>query len=112
MALLTKQTSKRTANDLTWAAATSSLGDTFANSGRECLLVNNGGGASIDVTVDTPATADGLAIESKVIAVGAGKIAMLGPWPKATYNDGDGLVKATCSSVSSVTLAVVDVARS
>lgn len=108
MALLTPQLSKRVANDLTMSAATASTGDTFANSGREMVLIVNGSGSPINVTIPTPATVDGdLPVADKVIAVGAGKHALLGPFARSTYNDGDGLVKFTCSSVTTVTVAVI-----
>lgn len=109
MALLTKQAPKRAANDLTMSAATAGTGDTFANDGKVRLLVVNGGVGSINVTILTPSNRliDGQAVADRVIAVGAGKHAWLGPFPKNVYNDADGLVKATCSGVSSVTLAVL-----
>jgi hypothetical protein len=109
MALLVKQASKRIANDLTMSAATATTGDTFANNGKVRLLVVNGSGAPINVTFLTPSNhlIDGQAVADRVISVGAGKHAWLGPFPKNAYNDSDGLVKATCSSVGSVTLAVL-----
>lgn len=113
MALLVKQASKRIANDLTMSAATAGTGDTFANDGKVRLLVVNGGVGSINVTITTPATPagrliDGQAVADRVIAVGAGKHAWLGPFPKGVYNDANGQVKATCSGVTSVTLAILE----
>lgn len=107
MALLTAQTSLRAANDLTFVSATATTGDTFSNTGKEMILVNNGSGGSINVTITTPATVDGLAVADKVIAVGNTKVACLGPFPKGIYDDNDDLVTFVCSSVSSVTVAVI-----
>lgn len=110
MADLTVQSSSRTANDLAWAAPTVGTGDTFLNTGREAILVNNAIDAPLTVTIETPATVDGLAITDRVVAVGAEKIALLGPFPRATYNNTEGKLKITCSAVASVTLAVIKIA--
>lgn len=110
MATITPQSSARVATDLVWVAATVTTGDQWVNTGNEMLLVNNASGAPINVTIPTPILADGnLTVADKVIAVGAGKIGFLGPFPRATYSDAaDSFkAKAVCSSVTSVTLAVV-----
>lgn len=110
MADITPQTTKRTANDITWAAA-SGGGDKFVNTGKELLLVKNGSGGSINVTIATPNTVDGLTIADKVIAVADGKTAVLGPWPPATYSNASDSKKAavTYSGTSSVEVAVVKI---
>lgn len=113
MALLVKQVSKRIANDLTMSAATVTTGDTFANDGKVRLLVSNAGVGTTVVTITTPSLPtdrliDGQAVSDRTISVGAGKHAWLGPFPKNTYNDASGLVKVTCSVVTSVTLAVLE----
>lgn len=106
MAELTVQPSARVANDLTLSNA-SGGGDKFANTGVEMLLVQNGSGGSINVTVATPQTVDGNAVADKVIAVADGKTALLGPFSKATYNDTDGFVNVTYSGTSSVKVAAI-----
>jgi hypothetical protein len=110
MADLTVQSSSRSANDLAWSAPTAGTGDTFTNTGREAILVNNNVDEPVTVTIETPATVDGLAITDRIIVVGEGKIALLGPFPRATYNNNEGKLKITCSAVVAVTLAVIRIA--
>lgn len=107
MADITVQPAKRVANDLTLSDPTNSTGDKFVNTGREMLVVINSSVSSINVTITTPATVDGLAITDKVIAVGAGKTALLGSFPRSTYNDGDNKVSFVCSAVADVKVAVI-----
>jgi hypothetical protein len=106
MALLTVTTVSRSGVQLdsTLTAATATTGDTFVNTGLEYLAVVNGSGSPINVTIPLPPTPDGLAVTSRVVAVAAGKTELIGPFPTGQYNDSTGVVKATCSSVTSVTL--------
>jgi len=110
MADLPVQLSSRSANDLSWAAPTPGTGDTFTNTGREAILVNNGGDSNLNVTIETPASVDGLAIADRIITVGPTSIALLGPFPRATYSDSEGKVNLVCSLVENVSLAVIKIA--
>lgn len=110
MADLTVQSSSRSANDLAWSIPTPGTGDTFLNTGREAVLVNNTNDGTVSITVETPATVDGLAITDRVIVVGADKVALLGPFPRATYSNSEGKVKLTSSTVTDVLLAVIRIA--
>ncbi len=92
---------------LTGVAPTAGTGDTWANTGQEIILIRNGSGSSINVTVDIVATADGNAVTDPVIAVAAGAITAMGPYPTALFNDGQGLCKVTCSAVATVTIAIM-----
>lgn len=85
------------------AAATASVGDTFANDGNTFIEVLNGGGASINVTITPVRTVDGQTPAAKVIAVAAAARAMIGPFAPADYNDANGLVTFVCSAVTTVT---------
>ena len=49
----------------TYASATLTDGDMFKNSGNEFIHVKNGGGGAVAVTIPTPKTIKGLAIEDK-----------------------------------------------
>lgn len=69
------------------------------------LYVNNGGGSSINVTIQTPGTVRGLAIADQVVAVGAGAIKLIGPFDPSFYNQAAGTVYVDFSSVTSVTVA-------
>lgn len=84
-------------------------GNSYTPARGRILLVDNGSGASVTVTLPTPATVDGLAIADKTVAVAAGAVAAvaLGPVPYAYLQTG-GVVHVDYSAVTSVTVAVVD----
>ena len=84
-------------------------GDDFANNGNTFLLVQNGGGASIDVTIASNFTNPpvGTVQDDVVVAVGAGVDAMIGPLPQTGFNDGDGQCNVTYSAVTTVTVAAL-----
>jgi hypothetical protein len=92
--------------DLTMVAPTAGTGDTWVNTGAEMLVVNNASGSPINVTIPLTPTPDGLAVTSRVVAVAAGKIELIGDFPPGQYNDATGVVKATCSAVATVTIGV------
>lgn len=77
-------------------------GDEFANTGREALMVSNGSGAPITVTIETPQEVDELDVADRDVVVPAGETRLIGPFPKGTYNDADGMVQITYSSVTTV----------
>jgi hypothetical protein len=62
-------------------------------------------GSETTVTVDTPGTVDGLAVANLAVVVPAttGK-KRIGPFPPDTYNQPDGTIKVTYSSVADVTI--------
>jgi hypothetical protein len=90
---------------LTFTAATSGAGgDTLTGGQGVHLYVNNGSGASINVTIATPETVEGsLAVADRVIAVAAGQNREI-PVP-SRYNDATGLATVTYSAVTTVTVA-------
>lgn len=53
--------------------------------GRVAIYVNNASGGSINVTVQTPVTVDGLTVEDPVIAVAAGTVKLIGPLPARLF---------------------------
>ncbi len=106
MATLSVQTSARAANDLSMTAADAG-GDDFDNSDNPLVLIKNDDTSSIDVTFTTTITVDGESVDDKTITVGAGEIALLGPWPGGTYDDADGKVSIGYTSVTSVTVAAI-----
>lgn len=75
------------------------------------LWVHNGSGGSINVTVQSTATVEGLAVANLVVAVAAGQDALVGPLPKNAFGRKTGDDKARAyvdySSQTSVTRAVV-----
>lgn len=113
MALLTTLTAKRSANGVSLAGvAAGAAGDTFINNGQEVLVVTNGSGAPITVTIETEAALDGLSVTDLTATVAAGATQLIGPFPTAIYNDTlapGGSVSVSYSSETSVTVAVVKV---
>lgn len=109
MAELTAKTAQRAANAVTVSAATET-GDTFVNTGKEAIYLINASASPVTVSVETTATIDGVAAGAKEIVVPAGTTHLLGPWPKALYNDGDNLVSITYSAHEDVSLAILKVA--
>lgn len=110
MALLTPVLSSRAGVALTGVTPTASTGDTFANTGKEYIFVNNGSAGSINVTLDMVATLDGAAVTDPVVAVGAGVTKVIGPLPPALYSVGlvsGGVAKFTCSAVTDITVKVI-----
>lgn len=86
-------------------SAANADGHSIVNEGKKTWLeVLNGGAGSINVTIQTPGTIDGLAVADRVIAVGAGARKKIGPFPVAEYNQSDGAVYVDFSDVASVTV--------
>ncbi|MFD4196621.1 hypothetical protein [Amycolatopsis thermoflava] len=55
------------------------------DTGRVALMVTNGSGSSINVTVESPVTVDGLAVAELVVAVPAGATKFIGPFRQSTF---------------------------
>lgn len=70
------------------------------------LVVKNGSGASINVTVVTPGTIFGQAVPDVVVAVAAGATAYI-DLPAALADPTTGLVTWTYSSVTTVTVGLI-----
>jgi hypothetical protein len=68
------------------------------------IYVKNGSGASIDVTIATPNTIDGLAIADRVVAVPAAGERVIGPFPTNNYGTS---LSVTFSAVGSLTVAAL-----
>ena len=75
------------------------------------LHVKNASGASIDVTLTTHTSVDGIAVPDKVIAVPAGEDRFIGPLAPPHYSGPDGYANVNFSSNVSVTVAALDVSQ-
>lgn len=106
MATLSSQSINRTGLEPSFASCASG-GDEFVNNGNEFIYVKNGDGSPHTVTIATPATVDGLAVADREVAVPAGEERIIGPFPKATYDDTAGKVQLTYDAVTSLTIAVL-----
>ncbi len=111
MALQSAHQAERLANAITFAAA-DALGDSFANSGREAILIrhDNAVGTAVTLTIATPLTIDGLSVADASIVIGPGETHLLGPWPASTYNDSQKQVALSYSSATDISIAIVKVA--
>lgn len=109
MANLTFQNAKITGGAVALQAAASG-GDTVAPNSRGAVLVNNGSGASITVTVAVPGNTRYAQPEPDVaVAVAAGAYKLIGPFPSDLADPSDGLVHLTYSSATSVEVAAVSI---
>lgn len=79
-------------------------GDYFTNNGKTLLYVNNGSGASINVTIDSPNQCSQGYTHDLIVAVGAGASKFIGVLSQTQYNDSNGRVNLTYSSVTSITV--------
>lgn len=88
---------------------TATHGNKFSNDGKTVLLVKNGSGAPITVTIYANRTVDGLTLPNLTATVAATGDAdgldfqVIGPFT-STFNQTDGFVWAVCSSVTSVSV--------
>jgi len=89
--------------------ACAALGDEFANTGDEFIHIKNGAVAAQTVTIETPATVDGLAVADRAVEIPASEDRMIGPFPASTYNDGEGLVQLTYDAVVTLTIAIITI---
>ena len=86
-------------------AADVGLSDTFTNTGREYIKVNNGGGSPITVSPTvTGSISTGEQITTPVITVPAGEARLIGAFSRTLYSN---LVTITYSDVTTVTVAVL-----
>lgn len=88
-------------------AACAGGGDEFVNDGQTTIDVFNGDSGSHNVTIATPLIIGGLAVAEQVVAVAAGAIKRIGPFPPGIYNDVNGKVQLTYSAVTAQTIKVV-----
>lgn len=95
--------------EITFSAATVTAGDkAILSDDRAKLLVNNGSGASINVTLDSFQTVQGLTVPARTVAVAAGKIKAIPLNKQLNANPADAYkAHFVCSAVTTVTLAVV-----
>ncbi len=93
-------------------AATLTDGNRFKNTGREFILLKNGGGVNpCIVTIPTPQTFKGLTIQDSTISVAIGVDKTIGPFPPEAYNNPSGgtdpnEVYLEYDQVTSVTVSV------
>lgn len=118
MAALTVQTAVEAGITPAAASAASSGGDTVKNvAGDVVLMVTNGGGSSIDVTITAQKTSkavDGYGTMTKgdaVVSVAAGATKIIGPFATEAFNNSSQNLEIDYSSATSVTISAIKVPR-
>lgn len=85
-------------------------GHSIPNRAGQILLVRNGAGSDVTVTIPTSAVADGdLAVADRAVVVTAGEDRYITVGAKSEYRQNDGTVYVNFSSVTSVTCALLTV---
>lgn len=79
-------------------------GDEFANSGEVFFVMQNDDASSTTVTFVTQGTVQSLAVADVAVTVPAGELHVAGPFNKSLFNDANGRVQVTYSSVTSLTV--------
>jgi hypothetical protein len=95
---------------LTAPAAIGAAGGDVVDFGRNILVVVNGSASALAVTVETPETVDGLAIEDREVSVAAGKTALIplySPHYKQLSGADTGRVYIDYDAVTTITRAIV-----
>lgn len=93
MARVSLATQQITAAGLTPALTAPTVDGDVMDSNNAAVMVTNGSGAPINVTIQTPATAAGLAVEERIVAVAAGATKLIGPFPREIYGQPSGADK-------------------
>ena len=82
-------------------------GNSFTNDGHTWIILNNQTGTTpCDVHITVPHTVDGdLPVAPRVISLAAGEVKVAGPFDPAVYNQPDGRVLLTTSTIIGICLA-------
>jgi hypothetical protein len=109
MALKAHVQAKISGTLLPFTAATAGAGDTFSASDRQALVVLNGSGSAVTVTVVVPGSTKYGQADPDVpsVSIPASQYAVIGPFPEDLEDDSDGLVHVTYSSATSVQIALL-----
>lgn len=114
MATYTVQSVDEDGLDITFSAVAST--DNFANDGKTLLLVKNGSGGNVQIDITSQVTTVEIPSYGNVtkadrsITIANGAQAILGPFNRAAFNDGSGLVEVTYDVTTSVTAAAISYA--
>jgi hypothetical protein len=99
MAVLAVQDTVLTGGILTLAAAAGG-GDSFVNDGRTTLVVNNGSGSSINVTITSPTPCSHGGLHDLVVAVGAGVQKGIGPFSVERFGASVAIAYSLATSIT------------
>jgi len=91
-----------------YAAATATDGDAFANDGDVFVHVKNVGGSPVTLTIQTPGKVAGVDIAEVTVTIPATTgDKMIGPFDPTVFNQSDGKVYLDWSAVTGVTVAAI-----
>jgi len=108
---LTTQVVSNAGLAITTSTPTATDGDRCQTGAGVFYYVNNGSGSSINVTLTTPGTVEGLAVADRVVAV-ANAATTLIPLADLYRDPATGRALVTCSATSTVKVAVLRVPTS
>lgn len=119
MATLTVQTVSEDGLDL-GAMTAVNASDVFDNDGKTLLYVYNGSGGDITITIQANGVGASFSVPGygtvekadKTLTISTTHFGVLGPFPRAAYNDSSGQVTVTYSGTSSVVAEAVTYAGS
>jgi hypothetical protein len=107
MALLTVDTISRVGLDVQGALqAADVLGDTWANTGTEFVIVQAGPYGPVVVTLDITRTVDGQPVTDRTVNIPTGDMMAIGPFSTADYGT---LAKVTYDDESDVSIGLFKV---
>lgn len=107
MALLTVQTIATTGLAATFAAA-ATAGDTFLNNGRTFFYVKNANVTTArTVTINSLVPCNQGSDHDLVVSVAASTNMMIGPFEQSRFNSSAGVVSATYSAETDLTVAAI-----
>lgn len=92
-------------------------GDTYENSGREFLYVENTDASSHDITISAQKSSyeddvyGEVNLDDVQVSVPAGEFRLIGPVSPATYNNDSGQAEISYSSETGMKVAVLQLAR-
>lgn len=84
-------------------------GDTYTNQGTVYLFIANGGATPVDVTINNITPCNYGYDHDDLATIAAGATTQLGPYAANRFNNADGQVEVSYSSVADITIAVVRV---
>lgn len=85
MARTSVATQNITTDGLALATSEPTVDGDVIRAGNLALYLENTSASAVTVTVQTPATVDGLDVDELVVSVAAGETKLVGPLPRATF---------------------------
>lgn len=116
MATLTSVSITESGSQLTLSSA-GAEGDKWENNGNQFLLIKNGSGESVTITITTQVTSFdspryGDSTKSNTtLAIAGSQDGMIGPFPVGAYNDTDGNCNISYSSTTNVRVGVFQIQK-